>query len=67
VTTTTTAPVTDRIWFDTAQAAEYTGFSTKTIVRALRAEKLRGQQLAERGRWRMHRDWLDAWLNGGAS
>jgi excisionase family DNA binding protein len=67
MTTSVAAPVTDRIWFDTAQAAEYASFSTKTIVRALQAGELRGQQLKDRGRWRIHRDWLDAWLSGGAA
>jgi excisionase family DNA binding protein len=67
MTTATTAPVTDRIWFDTAQAADYASFSTKTVVRALQSGELRGQQRKERGRWRIHRDWLDTWLSGGAS
>lgn len=63
----TTSTVVDRVWFDTTQAAEYASFSTKTIVRALQSGELRGQQRASRGRWRIHRDWLDAWLSGGAA
>jgi excisionase family DNA binding protein len=63
----TTGTLTDRVWFGTAQAAEYADFSTKTIVRALQAGELRGQQLKDRGRWRIKREWLDAWLSGGAS
>lgn len=62
-----TSTLTDRIWFDTVQAAQYTGWSTKTVVRALRSGDLRGQQRSAGCRWRMHRDWLDAWMAGGAS
>lgn len=64
-----TAPalaISDRVWFDTAQAAVYTGWSRKTVVRALQSGQLRGTQHGKGGRWRIHRDWLDEWV-GGAS
>lgn len=58
--------LTERVWFDTAQAAEYTGWSQKTVVRALRAGELKGEQRGKGRHWRMHKDWLDAW-NAGES
>lgn len=60
----TTDTLADRIWFNTAQAAVYTGWSVKTVVRALQAEELKGQQRGTGRRWRIHRDWLDSWMAG---
>lgn len=59
-----TATLADRIWFDTKQAAEYTGWSAKTVVRALRDGTLKGHQTSAGHRWRIHRSDLDAWLRG---
>lgn len=50
-----------RIWFTTAQAAEYVGRHRDTVLKALEAGELHGSQTKTRGRWRVHRDCLDAW------
>lgn len=57
----------ERIWHNTASAAEYTGYSATTVLRALEAGELAGHQRSKRARWRIHRDDLDAWLRGGAA
>ena len=54
----------DRIWFTTAQAAEHAGRHPDTIRDALEAGRLHGGQPMVRGRWRIHRDCLDAWVLG---
>lgn len=54
----------DRIWFDTAQASEYAGYHRQTIVRALQSGELQGNQRKVGGKWRIHRDDLDAWMRG---
>lgn len=56
-----------RIWHDTRSAAEYTGYAPTTVLRALEAGELVGFQRAERARWRIHVDALDAWLRGEAA
>lgn len=56
-----------RIWFNTRQAAEYAICSPQTIVRALQSGELQGAQRKEKGHWRIHRDWLDAWMRGEAA
>ena len=56
-----------RIWFNTSQAAEYTGWSYDTVVRALREGTLQGQQRGAGKHWRIHRDALDAWNGGGVA
>ncbi|EFQ84688.1 DNA binding domain, excisionase family [Aeromicrobium marinum DSM 15272] len=53
-----------RTWFSTAQAAQHSGWSSKTVLRALRDGTLAGSQRMAGGRWRIHRDDLDAWLRG---
>lgn len=53
-----------RIWFDTAQAAEHTGRHPQTIRKACEAQELHGSQRKPNGRWRIHRDCLDAWALG---
>lgn len=55
-----------RIWHSTATAAEYAGCHVDTLLAALRAGELRGSQRKVNGRWRIHRDDLDAWLRGAA-
>jgi excisionase family DNA binding protein len=55
---------TARIWFSTAQAAEYAGRHPVTIRAALEAGELHGTQRKRGGRWRMHVACLDAWLGG---
>lgn len=63
----TISTLADRVWFDTAQAATYTGWSVKTVMRALQSGELRGQQRGAGCRWRIHRDWLDEWMAGAPS
>lgn len=58
---------TERIWFNTDQAAEYTGYHPTTVRGALQSGELSGTQRKKNGRWRMHRDQLDAWLRGEAA
>ncbi|RLV56033.1 DNA-binding protein [Aeromicrobium phragmitis] len=53
-----------RIWFNTEQAAAYSGYHVQTVRRALEAGELKGSQRTAGGRWRIHRDALDAWLSG---
>lgn len=54
----------ERIWFDTSQAAERVGLHRDTVLKALEAGGLHGGQPKVRGRWRVHRDCLDAWVLG---
>jgi excisionase family DNA binding protein len=56
-----------REWFDTAQAAEYSGYAYLTVLRALEAGELKGSQKAKGCRWRIRRAQLDAWLEGAAA
>lgn len=53
-----------RVWFTPQQAGEYTGWSAKTIHRALRDGSLKGTQHTTGGRWRIHIEDLDAWQRG---
>lgn len=55
-----------RIWFTTGQAADYAGCNIQTVAEACREGKLRAGQPfgGAGGRWRIHRDDLDAWLRG---
>lgn len=53
-----------RIWFDTAQAGEHAGYHRDTVRKACEAGELHGSQRKAQGRWRIHRDCLDAWLSG---
>ena len=57
----------ERIWHNTTTAAEYSGYAQTTVLRALESGELRGHQRTPRARWRIHVDWLDEWLGGGAS
>lgn len=56
----------ERLWFTTSQAADYAGCHQVTVADACRSGALRAGQPggAGRGRWRIHRDDLDAWLRG---
>lgn len=56
-----------RHWHTTRSAATYADCHVQTVLEALRAGELRGSQLKKNGRWRIHRDDLDAWLRGGAA
>lgn len=52
------------IWMDTSDAATHAQRHPVTVRRALEAGELHGSQRAVRGRWRIHRDCLDAWVLG---
>lgn len=60
-----TLALTDRVWFTAPQAAEYAGCHVRTLQSALQAGELTGSQRVTGGRWRIHRDDIDAWLRGG--
>ncbi len=55
-----------RIWHTTNTAAEYADCHPQTVLAALRAGELKGSQRKANGRWRIHREALDAWLGGAA-
>jgi|GEM_PF-4466819 len=61
-----TTDLATRIWFNTKQAGAYTGYSPTTVLRALEAGELLGHQRTTGGRWRIHRDSLDAWMRGAS-
>jgi hypothetical protein len=54
----------DRIWFNTSQAGQYGDRHPVTVRRALESGQLHGGQAKAGGRWRIHRNCLDAWLLG---
>ncbi len=54
----------DRIWFNTAQAADHAGCHPDTVRKALESGDLHGSQRKARGRWRIHRHCLDDWCEG---
>lgn len=55
-------PQDDILWFDTSQAGDHAGRHPVTVRRALEAGELHGGQPKPGGRWRIHRDCLDAWV-----
>jgi excisionase family DNA binding protein len=52
-----------RLWFSTAQAAEYAGKHVDTIRKACESGELHGGQRTKNGRWAIRRECLDAWLD----
>ena len=54
----------ERIWHNTAQAADRASCHGDTVLKALEADELHGYQRKTGGRWRIHVDCLDAWLLG---
>lgn len=56
--------MTERIWLDSQQAAEYAGRHHESIRAACASGELHGTQRVVRGKWRIHRDCLDAWMLG---
>lgn len=59
-----TTALDERVWLDVHQAADRAGYHWRTISDALREGTLHGAQRKTGGRWRIHRDCLDAWLSG---
>lgn len=54
----------ERLRFNTAQAAEYAGCHPVTVLKAAEAGELHGGQRKAGGRWSFRRECLDAWLDG---
>lgn len=62
-----TMTMASRIWFNTTQAAEFSGYHVDTIRKALEAGHLVGSQRKVGGHWRISRTDLDAWIRGEAA
>lgn len=54
----------DSPWMTIIEAAKYARSNTKTVGDALRDGSLRGYQTGRGGKWRIHRDDVNAWLRG---
>jgi len=54
----------ERLRFNTAQAADFVGCHPQTIRKALEAGELHGGQRKTKGRWSVRRDCLEAWVEG---
>lgn len=65
--TATPAPDTridEPIWMDVHQAADRAGYHWRSIADFCRSGEIHGSQRTARGKWRIHRDCLDAWMAG---
>ena len=49
-------------WLTSEQAAEYTGYSVLTVVRAAASRELEGHRISDGGPWRFQPSSLHAWL-----
>lgn len=56
----------ERIWFNSAQTAQHVNSHRDTVLKAAEAGELHGYQRTARGRWRFHRECIDAWMTGAA-
>ena len=54
----------ERLRFNTAQAADYADCHVDTIRRACETGNLHGGQRTKNGRWSIRRECLEAWLDG---
>jgi excisionase family DNA binding protein len=54
----------ERIWFSTSEAADHARCHADTVRKAAEAGELHGIQRKAKGRWRIHRNCLDAWCAG---
>lgn len=54
----------ERLRFNTQQAAEFTGRHPDTIRRALESGDLHGGQRKKNGRWSIRVTCLEAWVDG---
>ena len=63
----TTHPPSGHAWMTTRQAAAHCSCAEKTIERSVRRGHLEALRLANSKRYRFRREWLDAWLQGGAA
>ena len=58
----------DRVWHDTKSGAAYAGVHPDTLLDALQSGECRGhQRVSPGGKWRIRREWLDAWMGGEAA
>lgn len=60
----TAAGVTDSPWLVVPEVQAYARASRHEVIDALNDGSLRGYQRAPGGKWRVHRDDVDAWLRG---
>lgn len=51
-------------WFTQEEAAAHARSNYDTVGDALRSGELRGYQAGKGGKWRIHRDDIDAWIRG---
>lgn len=56
------APILDSPWLTVPEVAAYARSSKTEVLGALNDQSLRGYQNVKGGRWRVHRDDVDAWL-----
>lgn len=54
----------DTPWMTVPEVAAYARSSRTEVLEALTDESLRGSQVKPGGKWRVHRDDVDAWLRG---
>lgn len=54
-------------WLSTREVASIVGCHYITVARALECGELHGHQRYRGGRWRIHPDAPDAWVQGGDS
>lgn len=54
----------DRVWLNVDEANQRTGVSQTDLYEALRSKELKGYRRADKGKWRIHVDELDAWMRG---
>ncbi|MBS2939595.1 helix-turn-helix domain-containing protein [Nocardioides sp. J2M5] len=54
----------DRIWHTTTTAAAVADRHRDTILKVVESGELHGIQRKPKGRWRIHRDCLEAWMFG---
>lgn len=51
-------------WLFVADVVDYARVGKRDVLAALADGSLRGHQLKPGGKWRVHRDEVDAWLRG---
>lgn len=54
-------------WLTVPQAADRAQSSVKVIYNAIARGKLKAVRLGARREWRVHLEWVDAWLNAEAT
>lgn len=59
-----TAPILDSPWLLVPEVMRYARVGNRDVLGALGDGSLRGHQVKAGGKWRIHRDDVDAWLRG---